>query len=180
MCTCNTNNITLSRTDRASFVNTEQCSNYLVKPLLAVVDGIELCAERIQIADSLLVYCSSQSHQRPPANDEPARILHTGSVRRPAQGLRSVRRSRAVVQLRLRHVRVVQGVLPCTITLETRAFCKSCRLQKCFRCGMKKELILSELNYVVRPTLHVETPAQAACMLDPRIHRIFRRTSCSW
>ena len=68
----------------------------------------------------------------------------------------------------------------CTITLETRAFCKSCRLQKCFRCGMKKELILSELNYVVRPTLHVETPAQAACMLDPRIHRIFRRTSCSW
>lgn len=32
----------------------------------------------------------------------------------------------------------------CDVTVESRSYCKRCRLQKCFKVGMKRELILSE------------------------------------
>ena len=34
----------------------------------------------------------------------------------------------------------------CDITVESRSFCKKCRLAKCFTVGMRKDMILSKLS----------------------------------
>ena len=33
----------------------------------------------------------------------------------------------------------------CDVTVESRSFCKRCRLAKCFTVGMRKDMILSKL-----------------------------------
>ncbi|KAL8592929.1 hypothetical protein ACOMHN_050756 [Nucella lapillus] len=38
----------------------------------------------------------------------------------------------------------------CEVTVESRSFCKRCRLAKCFTAGMKKDMILNEAEKVVR------------------------------
>ncbi|XP_050086799.1 nuclear hormone receptor HR96 [Anopheles aquasalis] len=38
----------------------------------------------------------------------------------------------------------------CEITIVTRRFCQKCRLEKCFRIGMKKEYIMSEEDKVIK------------------------------
>lgn len=37
----------------------------------------------------------------------------------------------------------------CEVTVESRSYCKRCRLQKCFAVGMKRELILSKTLFAI-------------------------------
>lgn len=37
----------------------------------------------------------------------------------------------------------------CDVTVESRSYCKRCRLQKCLKVGMKRELILSKKKALI-------------------------------
>ena len=55
----------------------------------------------------------------------------------------------------------------CEVTVESRSYCKRCRLQKCFTVGMKRELILSTYH---RLGTHLNQPAASSINISFRFN----------